>query len=387
MSERPSAAEVVAMLRAQAKKNKKPYVISLASEFHNPFDLRRPSGLISLDLATGGGLPAGGLCEIAGPEGVGKNYLANRYISRVQEIYGDDVGIAVICFEASYDKSYARRCGVHVAYDDYEIERLRQERVSKGKELSDEEIAQLKKQVGQFVIIRDDPESALDMTIDIIASNAFQIVLLDSWDALLVEDARDKSFEESERVGSMSTLQTRFARKLFHALNSSSTKGYGENETTIIALRQVRANMSAMPYQRKWKVGGAQALKHTNLVQIVLSPGSRIKDGSTYIGKEVNWEIGKGKAGCHDGPRGTFRYYYDPPHIDEVEDFLQAMYKAGIIRKKRGKEIYDVKDGQDVIFSGTIEELTKEIESGGDIRQMVESLLLDIHGIENVRYR
>ena len=31
--------------------------------------LRRPSGLIDLDIATGGGLPAGGLVELIGPEG------------------------------------------------------------------------------------------------------------------------------------------------------------------------------------------------------------------------------------------------------------------------------------------------------------------------------
>jgi hypothetical protein len=60
-------------------------------EMSNVFLLRRPTGIIDLDVAIGGGWPAGGLSQIIGKDNSGKTYLANRSISQVQKIYQEKV--------------------------------------------------------------------------------------------------------------------------------------------------------------------------------------------------------------------------------------------------------------------------------------------------------
>src|SRR6185295_6544239 len=40
--------------------------ILMASQVRTPYYLRRPSGILSLDVATGGGLHAGGIAEVQG---------------------------------------------------------------------------------------------------------------------------------------------------------------------------------------------------------------------------------------------------------------------------------------------------------------------------------
>lgn len=382
-----TAQDVVKLLKKKvAKRN--PRAIVLGHEFHNAFDLRRPSGITSLDVYTGGGLPAGGMSEIAGPEGVGKNYLANQYLSMVQQNYGDNAAVAVICFEAVYDKDFARKCGVQIAYDDYEIELLQQRRSAEGqKKLTKKEVDLLKQQQGVFLVIRDEPEYALDQAIEIIRSGTFQVVLVDSWDAALVEDAREKDLSDDEKVGGLAVLQTRFMRKLFSALNSADEDGK-PNETTVITLRQVRANIGATRWARQWKVAGAHALRHANLGRILLTPGTKIRDGSKKaIGKEINWEIDKGKAGFHDGPKGSYSYYYEPPRVDIVDDFIHLVVSEGLCRRTPGKDWFIIKDGDNVMFEGTKKDIETVLHDGESmLRSLVIEILLERHGITSVRY-
>lgn len=381
----PTAKDVIKQLKAMAKKDH-PIAIMTASEIHNAFDLRRPSGILSLDLATGGGLPAGGMVEIGGPEGTGKNFLSDQYMTQIQKIYGKHSAIAVVCFESNFDKEYARKCGVQVAYDDHELALINANRAERGeKPLTKDAMKEMKKQLGEFVIIRDQPEFALTLALKIIESNAFQLVLIDSWDALETEDSRDKDLDETEKVGSIATLQTRFTRKLFSALNTDVDGRV--NETTIIALRQARANMSAMQFAKKWKIAGAHALRHANLGRILLSPGVKIRDSKRWaIGKEINWEIDKGKAGFHDGPKGTLVYYYDPPRVDVTDDFLQVMVNIRAMNRTSTKNQYTVKDGDVVLFSGTKEELKQAAVPDTDLWEMGVSMAHDAHNIHGIRF-
>ncbi len=59
-------------------KSRYPGRIYEAGEYTMPWMLKRlPSGILDLDIAIGGGLPAGGLSFFVGKQGVGKNWLAN----------------------------------------------------------------------------------------------------------------------------------------------------------------------------------------------------------------------------------------------------------------------------------------------------------------------
>jgi hypothetical protein len=54
---------------AAINKGSKYKLVDYAENVSNPYTLRRPCGIMPLDVDTGGGLPAGGICYISGPDG------------------------------------------------------------------------------------------------------------------------------------------------------------------------------------------------------------------------------------------------------------------------------------------------------------------------------
>src|SRR3989304_6645923 len=66
--------EVLAIMNKinrEAKKN----VIRFAEDAPNTYYVRRPSGILQLDIDCGGGLPAGGFTTISGSDAAGKSFL------------------------------------------------------------------------------------------------------------------------------------------------------------------------------------------------------------------------------------------------------------------------------------------------------------------------
>jgi RecA/RadA recombinase len=330
-----TAKDVIKKIQQEAKRSKLEGAVLTADELHNPFDLRRPCGVMSLDLETGGGLPAGGLSQVDGPEGVGKNFILFQYMRKCQELYKDKAAIAMACFEMVLDKDFARSAGVKVAYDKYEIDLIQRYRKSRGqKPLTKADITRMKKQLGEFLIIRGSAEYVMDKILEVTASNTFQIVGVDSWDMLLPPDDADKSMGDDPKMAGQAGMQTRFMRK-FHSVMNTMASGR-ENETTVIGIKQVRAKMSTMRYGRPWAATGAYALRHGKLVNLTLAPGKKVMDtiAKVPIGKMVNWEITKGKAGCHEGGKGEYLYLFKPPSIDMTRDLIACCVEYGIIDRK-----------------------------------------------------
>lgn len=338
-----TASQAIVDIERLAKKAGLEGSVVRAQHFHNPFDLRRPSGVPSIDIATGGGLPAGGLSQIGGQDSTGKNYMLYRYIANVQKIYKKQAAIAIACFEPTTDKRFARACGVQLAHDNYEIELIQKERKKHGDEpLSASEIKALKKQLGEFVILRGFSELTLQNVLYLLETNQFQIIGIDSWDALLPPDDRAKELKDRKKMVDGPALESRFMRKFWSILNKKSHDGR-ENETTVIGIRQVRANMSM--YGPNLISVGSNAIKHGKLVDLTLRPGAKITDKEgNVIGKRLSWKIAKGKAGCHEGPKGEVDYYHDPPRVDVLADLIETAQRFGVIQRTASWYTYgDVK--------------------------------------------
>ena len=342
--------------------------IMTAKQASNPFHLRRPSGIMSLDVATGGGLPAGGLSQLSGPEGVGKNFLAYQYMKRCQEIYGGDAAIAIACLEFPLDKEYARKAGVQLAFADDELEELVKDRQKlEIPELTKKDKKALQTQLGEFVVLQGDSSDVLNTTLDIIASNKFQLVVIDSWNPLLSPEDSGKNLGEDKKVASEALLLTHFMQ-LYHKIMCTRVDEK-PNLTTTIGIRQVRANLNRRSmFQKPWATGGAYSMRHGLLVRIELSPGGRIqpKASSTPIGKEINWSITKGKAGCHDGPKGSYNYLYDPPSIEAIPDLFQTAVEYGVITQSGAWRVYkDIKKYKNDFLEdlAASEEFVKELQT------------------------
>lgn len=415
---KPSVDELIDF--AKAKCGKEGVVIRRAGELETRFDLRRPSGILSLDLACGGGLPPG-LCQIDGVEGVGKNLLMNYYFAKVQEIYGEDTAIFMACLEFRYDKSFARKCGLKVAYSPYEVEVEQRRRHKLGQDkLSSKEIDALMQQEGQIVIIEGSTEEILESTLIFIDSNRFQVGGIDSWDSMLPAAEEKVDLIDDPKIASASSLQTRWMHKvhaaiqpkprcpvcysaaLDHKATSAGSYTYicengeckwkgkdpfhEENETTIIGIRQARARMNRTSMrQSETQSGGAFSLRHGKLIDIKLSRGEYIMLGSERHGKEINWELTKGKAGTHEGKKGSFRYIYDPPHVEAVDDLIDTCTRLEVI--KRGGANYEFEvNGEMQKIKGKAD-MEDFIENNVDAIRSLREAALRASGLDHVRYR
>lgn len=356
-------------------------VIQKASDTWNTFDLRRPSGIMSLDLSTGGGLPSCGLSQLDGPEGVGKNFLLYHYMAECQRIYGDKACIGMASLETPMDKHFAQRCGVRIAMSPYDIDvenRARQRRGQPPMDSAEIKEARTMPDVGQFLVLdQGGAENIMNSIIDLVGHNICQIIGIDSWDAVQTYLEREKQLGEHAQRASVAQLQSFFAKKLsdeglpaiyrckecgFSPLESNVTdvaarKYYWRcgscswrgldpaverNETTLIAIRQVRSRMSTFGKGRPYQSAGAHAIRHQNLVRVTVHPGSRIPEDTSKpkLGKEVSWEVTKGKCGCHEGARGSFKLYFENMQVDVFDDLISQCLQQGIMGQGGG--VYSV---------------------------------------------
>jgi len=267
--------------------------IMRASEVDGSFILRRPTMITTLDLEIGGGFPARGVTQLVGAENSGKTALAYTVCGNVQRIYGEDTRIALLMVEG-FDKSFAKNLDFQIAFSDKEIENLKQ---AYNRDLTDEELAYLKKEIGKVYYIQyPTAEALLQAALGLIESNKFHIIVIDSLAAMETEAESEKTLDEFSRGGISKTLSM-FFKKL-------CTMHY---DTSVIMINQLRDNMDAGLYGKKYTIPGGRALKHGNFLTIVLSSGERLKETinnkDVMYGKEINFVIDKGKAGCHDGGR------------------------------------------------------------------------------------
>ncbi len=321
-----------------AKDGQQRGMVMAADEFSNIFLLRRPFGIMSLDIATAGGLPAGTLCEIVGPEGGSKSLLANLVIAGVQRTYGDDAAVAVCMTEMHYDKPFAKSCGVRVALSQTDVDMWNQ--YNKANSLAPIDPIFAKDQVGQFYeSVHANAEGLLEAAAQQVESNLFQVVLIDSLGALMTEGEAEEGIEK-RHYGGASVPITQFMHRIHAAFNLPDRRGR-PNTTTIIGINQKRDNVGGGLYAPEWKIPGGMALKHGKTISLFINAGKHhvIDVGSRkeVVGKEVHWKMLKGKAGCHEGPSGVYDFYYGKagypfgPNI--YKDLLVCGVQHGIIEQ------------------------------------------------------
>lgn len=326
-----------------------PPVLAYANQVPNPFYLRRPSGIMALDIDCAGGLPAGGLSYLSGPDGAGKTMLLYRYFAMQQRLHGANCYLALAPTESAPDYWFMRKCGMKVAIPDDNIEEMDEDRKRRGlPPFTKEERASFKEQTGHFsLILGQTSEEILDHLYEVIMSGVFNIAALDSVSAICSSSEWAKeTLEKNPQQAANAGLLTRFMQR-YHPL----TTGYGgRNETTVIFTSQVRSNRSKadapghiQKYLKDWAPTGAWAAKHAKLFDIVISPGEKLRakkkfegEAGEVIGKEVRWELIKGKAGAHENTRGEINMTYEHG-IDTVGNIIDCGMQWGAIIEKAGK--------------------------------------------------
>jgi RecA/RadA recombinase len=328
--------------------------IRRASEVTSPYIYRRPTGILSLDLALAGGIHAGGVTEIQGAESSCKTFLTYMTAGEIQRTYGDDTKIMIACTEILPDVGFARQAGFCIGYDEERIDHYDEALIEQGYEpFTYEEREDLRKTIGRvYINIADTGESLLQSIVEGLDASrddptgGFQLVIIESMGALLPAAVEEKNVGE-RTFGGSAPMITQFQLKMYPRLMFD--RGDGTKQlTSIIGVSQARANTDAGKYGPKTKSStGAFAWKHAQLANIELTVGAKEKEDKIVIGKKIRWKLVKGKAGTHDGPAGEFTFYHlnrsEPVFwedvleadelvgIDTVSDAVAAAKKMGVV--------------------------------------------------------
>jgi len=326
------------------EKHKGPVVIPADEASSNSY-LRRPCGVMQIDIDTGGGMPAQAFVTIGGPDNSGKSSLLYCYFAMHQRLYGEEAYIALANSEGNIDYLQARRCGWIVPVPWSYINAKQQERQDRGVPLlTSEEIADLRRGIGTNTIVEATTmEDILDVTEDLLATNLYGLVGIDSYEGLspraeLALDSLDDHAQQALRANNI----TRFFQ------HYGPIKRNPGHFTTLIMTTQVRSNRkkSELPapmakYAKDWSDDASSwALKHWRSIHLKVYSGGKLYEGPKanqhVVGKDVNWDVSKGKEGTHDGIKGSTPYYYDPRCFDTLRSIIISGLRYGVIREYEG---------------------------------------------------
>ncbi len=213
-----------------------------------------PTGCLSLDLALGGGIPKGRICEIYGPESSGKTTLALHIIASAQRNGGQ---AAFIDAEHALDPQYARRIGV-------DVDNL-------------------------LVAQPDNGEQALEITETLVRSNAVDVIVVDSVAALTPRAEIEGEMGDSH-MGLQARLMSQALRKLTAAISKS--------KVSVIFINQIRMKIGVM-YGNPETTTGGNALKFYASVRMdirrIAQLESTTDNGKEPTGNRVRVKIVKNK--------------------------------------------------------------------------------------------
>lgn len=312
-----------------------------ASQLENVYSIRRPTGIVELDVALGGGFPAGGACMISGPYNSGKSWLLWRTVAMQQQIYGNNFMGAFHVAETQLDYEQMLQAGVRIDVPDSLIGQWMQRDRELGlPEWSDERIAQYKRQVGTIHVIDGGTgEHVLQTVLECVKSGVFNLIGVDSVSSLLPQRDADKEMDEETARAARAMMMQKFWEKYVPFVNK------GTNLTSLLFTQQIRANDN--PYGKDWKITGGKATEHYKLIDVALWPGKQLTrdiNGKRYtVGKDTMFETLKGKAGTHDHIKGSFSFYYPeflPGSVDVHGDLIgYALRQGTLIETNKGIQL------------------------------------------------
>lgn len=214
-----------------------------------------PTGSLSLDIALGGGIPKGRIVEIFGPESAGKTTLALHILAEMQKRGGQ---AAFIDAEHALDPQYARQIGV-------DVDNL-------------------------LISQPDSGEQALEIVQTLVASNAVDIIVVDSVAALTPRAEIEGEMGDAQ-MGAQARLMSQAMRKL--------TALVGKSRTTIIFLNQLRMKIGVMFGNPETTTGG-NALKFYASVRLEIRAAGKLEEGTgddkKFIGIRSRVKVVKNKV-------------------------------------------------------------------------------------------
>lgn len=339
------------------KKAKGRATLMSASDYVLPYLTKRlPTGLLTLDIALRGGFPAGGLSQVIGRKNSGKSWLAWQVIRQLQHMLGDKMKVLLAMTEIPADRSQARLAGVKISMGEDYVRETNKGRVNAGlPPFTKEEVADLLHQVGQIDELHAlNAEEFYDAMLQAIDTGVYHLIVFDSIGNVMSAAAQENESIGDKTYAGASQPNSMFLQKMSNMLTMKDEWG-NVRDTCIFAINQVRDNLKDP--NAKYKAPGGNLLEHTKLVDLYIESGSLLGNEEPVLkmtnegmkavkqfrawGKQVNWTIAKGKAGMHEGDRGSYVYNFDIGNVDFFTDAIIAGLTYNVITGSGWYEIPD----------------------------------------------
>ena len=186
-----------------------------------------PTGIFSLDMALGGGIPRGRMTLAFGAESSGKTTTCLKLMAEAQKfdwetgVYGNPTNptpVAFIDLEAAFNEPWAITNGVNV----------------------DPDLC--------LVIRPGSAEQAGDIVNDLIRSQNVGAIIIDSLEAMEPQSTEEKSFEESEQMGQRAKLIARCYRKWTSSMvrRKEELKDKPWQFPALVAINQLREKIGLL---------------------------------------------------------------------------------------------------------------------------------------------
>lgn len=267
---------------------------------------RIPTGILSVDFITSGGLPRGRHIELFGSANAGKTYTALRFIAEAQR---RGLRAAFVDVEKSFDPLFAEHAGVDLS-----------------------KLAFHHQKHGNQVV---------DFIETLLRSKLYDVIVLDSIAALLPKSELENDME----AGSYGAEQAKLMSKALRKLTTANEK------TVLVYINQTREAIGVMFGKRTRTSGGVamwfyagtriemvktESIKRSAR-QIDPSNGSE-KVSDIVVGHRVLVRIEKDKTGgSRPYEQTSFTFNYEKSEIDHLEDLIYLGRVTGLIHKTGDK--------------------------------------------------